>query len=108
MKDKPKKKPKKKWTTSKKIVAICLGNGIAMAWCSYVLAFLGRDQIAESLSQTAITEIIGVVLVYSLKALLENLSKNNDWPDKVPKEEKIIETPKVKGFSSSEESDAVG
>ena len=29
-----------------------------------------------------ITEIIGVVLVSSLKSLAENLSKNNEWPDK--------------------------
>lgn len=29
-----------------------------------------------------IKEIIGVVLIYGLKALFENLSKNNSWPDK--------------------------
>ena len=26
--------------------------------------------------------VIGVVLIYGLKALFENLSKNNSWPDK--------------------------
>jgi len=60
----------------------CLVNGFAWVWCSYLLAYLGRAEIAESLSKVAITEIIGVVLVYSLKSLAENLSKNNDWPDK--------------------------
>lgn len=68
--------------TGKKVVWVCLINGIAWVWCSYLLAYLGREQIAESLSQVAITEIIGVVLVYCIKSLVENLSKNNSWPDK--------------------------
>lgn len=33
-------------------------------------------------TQVALKEIIGVVLIYGLKALFENLSKNNSWPDK--------------------------
>ncbi len=98
-------KPDKKWTTMKLIVAICLLNGIAMAWCSYILAFLGREQIAESLSQTAVTEIIGVVLVYALKSLFENLSKNNHWPDKPIKNETVEGSLKVKGFTSSDDED---
>ena len=43
---------------------------------------MGKEQIAESLSQVALTEIIGVVLVYAIKSGVENLSKNNSWPDK--------------------------
>lgn len=73
---------KKKATTMKVIVWVCQLNGIAWVWCSYVLAWLGKEQIAESLSQVALTEIIGVVLVYAIKSVLENLSKNNTWPDK--------------------------
>ena len=73
---------KEKRTTTKLVVWACLFNGFAWVWCSYLLAYLGRAEIAESLSKVAITEIIGVVLVYSLKSLAENLSKNNDWPDK--------------------------
>lgn len=68
--------------TSKLIVWACLINGFLWVWCSYVLAYIGREQIAESLSTVAITEIIGVVLIYCLKSLFENLSKNNSWPDK--------------------------
>lgn len=64
------------------IVFICLANGIAWVWCSYILAFLGQDSIAESLSQVALAEIIGVVVTYALKSILENLSKHNNWPDK--------------------------
>jgi len=78
---------KKKGTTTKRVVWACLANGFAWVWCSYALAYLGRAEIAESLSKVAITEIIGVVLVYSLKSLAENLSKNNDWPDKKRKQD---------------------
>ena len=56
-------------------------NGVAWVWCSYLLAYLGRTQIAESLSKIAITEIIGVILVYCIKSLFENISQHNDWPD---------------------------
>ena len=57
-------------------------NGFAWVWCSYILAYLDKVQIAESLSQVAVTEIIGVVLAYCIKSAVENLSKNNRWPDK--------------------------
>ena len=77
-----KRKKKFRKETSKRIVWACLINGFAWVWCSYLLAYLGREQIAETLSQVAITEIIGVVLVYCMKSLFENLSKNNIWPDK--------------------------
>ena len=59
-------------------------NGFAWVWCSYILAFLDKMQIAESLSQVAVTQIIGVVLAYAIKSAIENLSKNNNWPDKPP------------------------
>lgn len=72
----------KKTTTTKCVVWFCLGNGVAWVWCSYILAYLGREEIAESLSKVAITEIIGVVLAYCMKSLAENLSRNNQWPDK--------------------------
>ena len=69
---------KRRVPTTKKILWICLVNGILWVWCSYALAFIGMFRenyagasIAESLSSAAITEIIGVVLVYCLKALLE-------------------------------------
>lgn len=73
---------KQKMETSKKVMWICLAMGFLWVWCSYVLAWMDRTQIAESLSATAVTEIIGVVLAYSIKSAVENLSKNNAWPDK--------------------------
>lgn len=43
---------------------------------------MDHQQIAESLSQVAVTEIIGVVLAYAIKSAVENLRKHNRWPDK--------------------------
>lgn len=76
--------PPERPETMKRFVWACVINGFAWVWCSYILAWMGREQIAESLSQVALTEIIGVVLVYAIKAAVENLSKNNSWPDKQP------------------------
>ena len=64
---------RKRWnqTTTKRVIWFCLINGVLWVWCSYILAFFGRPDIAETLSQTAVTEIIGVVLIYCVKSLLE-------------------------------------
>jgi hypothetical protein len=67
---------------SKKIVWLLLINSIIWIYLSYALAFLGKEQIAENLSTTVVIQILGVMIVYSLKALFENISKNNSWPDK--------------------------
>ena len=77
-------KPNSKVTkeTTKRITWACIVNGLAWVWCSYVLAFIGREQIAETLSQVALTEIVGVMFAYCAKSTFENLSKNNKWPDK--------------------------
>lgn len=76
------KEPHRKPETMKLIIWICLGNGLAWVWCSYIMAWVGKTQIAEGLSQSAVTEIVGVVLAYAIKSVLENMSKNNRWPDK--------------------------
>lgn len=68
--------------TMKAVVWFCLVNGCGWVWCSYLLAYLGRAEIAQGLSQVALTEIVAVVLAYALKSLFENLSKHNNWPDK--------------------------
>lgn len=78
----PTKAAKQPMEFSKKIVLILTANGIAWIYLSYWLAYLGREEIAETLSKTVVTEILGVFAAYAVKALLENLSKNNTWPDK--------------------------
>lgn len=77
----------KRWfvdkTNTEKIVWVCLLHGFLWVDCSYILAWLQRNEIAESLSTAAVTEIIGVVLIYALKEGVANLSKHNSWPDKM-------------------------
>lgn len=68
--------------TMKLVVWACVANGFAWVWCSYVLAALDKPQIAEELSKVALIEIIAPVAVYAVKSAIENLSKNNRWPDK--------------------------
>ena len=77
----------KRMETMKAVVWFCLCNGCGWVWCSYLLAYLGRTEIAESLSKIALTDIVVVVLTYAGKALVEQLSKYNNWPDKPANEE---------------------
>ena len=44
---------------------------------SYLLAFLGREQIAETLSITVVTEIIAVMLGYFMKSFKETKEEEN-------------------------------
>ncbi len=73
---------KNKINFSKLIVGWLILNGTTWIWCSYFLAYIGKPEIAETLSKTVVIEILGVITVYSTKALFENISKNNKWPDK--------------------------
>ena len=73
--------------TMKRVIWACLLNGFAWVWCSYILAALDKPQIAEELSKVALAEIIVPVGVYAVKSAVENLSKNNLWPDRAPADE---------------------
>lgn len=68
--------------TMKRVLWVCVLNGFAWVWCSYILAALDKPQIAEELSKVALVEIIVPVAVYAFKSVVENLSKNNRWPDR--------------------------
>ena len=74
--------PPERPETMKRFVWACVINGFAWVWCSYILAALDKVQIAEELSKVALAEIIVPVAVYAFKSGVENLSKNNRWPDK--------------------------
>ena len=60
-----------KKTFTKKWVSRLLWFGCIWISLSYVLAFLGREQIAESLSTTVATVIIATILGYLCKAFFE-------------------------------------
>ena len=81
---------KKILTTSVKVVWFILLNACGWIWCSYLLAYLQRGDIAEELSKVALTAIVAVVLGYYGKALTENISKHNTWPDKKPANPMVI------------------
>lgn len=45
---------------------------------TYVLAFMGKDQIAESLSSDIATTIVGVMVGYFLKSLFETFFEKRE------------------------------
>lgn len=69
-----------KWlsTFSKRAVAIILFVSIVDLQFSYILAYLGKEQIAESLSSTIATVIVGVMLGYFMKALFETFFEERE------------------------------
>jgi len=58
-------------TFTKKAVTVILIVSLIDLQLSYILAFMGKEQIAESLSSTIADTIIGIMLGYFLKALFE-------------------------------------
>lgn len=66
---------KKRIATSKILVWVIVINGLAMMWCSYILAWFDKIAIAESLSSTVTQVIIGTALGYLLSKTVENVSK---------------------------------
>lgn len=65
-------------TFTKRAVTIILVAAIIDLQLSYILAFMGREQIAESLSSTIADTIIGVMLGYFLKALFETFFEERE------------------------------
>ena len=65
-------------TFTKKSVAIIIAVALIDLQLSYVLAFMGKEQIAETLSSTIADTIIGVMLGYFLKALFETFFEERE------------------------------
>lgn len=86
MKKRGKQKNPDKHTYTKNMVTFIIVNAIAWVYLTYVLAFVGREQIAETLAVEIVKVIIGVALLYLLKATLENIFKH-----KAPKIKEIEE-----------------
>ena len=77
---KRKKRGYKKWleTYTKRAVAVILAVSLIDLQLSYVLAFMGQVQIAESLSSTIARTVVGVMLGYFLKALFETFFEKRE------------------------------
>lgn len=71
----------KKWleTTTKQLVWWLIIHSTIWIYATYALAFLGREDIAESLSKVIVTEIIGTVFLYIVSKTVENVFKNNEF-----------------------------
>lgn len=65
-------------TFTKKAVAAILVISLIDLQLSYILAFMGKEQIAESLSSTIADTIIGVMIGYFLKALFETFLEERE------------------------------
>ena len=65
-------------TFTKKAVTVILIVSLIDLQLSYILAFMGKEQIAESLSSTIADTIIGVMLGYFLKALFETFFEERE------------------------------
>jgi hypothetical protein len=52
--------------------------GVTWITCSYILAFIGKESIAEALSQTVAEVIIATILGYLCKAFFENFSQKRN------------------------------
>jgi len=81
-----------KLDTSKIIIFILIYVGAMMAGFSYYLAYIERNEIAESLAKAALIELVAPSVMIFMKSLIENLSMNNCWPDKAPCEKKDSDT----------------
>lgn len=63
---------------SKRLMNLIVYNCILMMWGTYLLAWTGRTEIAESLSRTIADSIVGCVIGILAKAVIENIFKYND------------------------------
>lgn len=75
-----KKKNYRSWleTYTKRAVTFILVISLIDLQLSYVLAFLGQVQIAESLSSTIASTIVGVMIGYFFKALFETFFEKRE------------------------------
>ena len=62
---------RKRNTYTKKLVKWIIAISVFDLQLSYLLAFLGRTEIAENLSMTVVTAIIGTVITYCIKSFNE-------------------------------------
>lgn len=66
-----------KTTYTKRIMTLIVIISLIDLQLPFVLAFLGREQIAETLGGIIVTEIIGIFLVYCAKSFFETRESEN-------------------------------
>ena len=103
------KKKIKKFSTklmesySKIAINFVLINSILMMWCSYILAWSDKIEIAESLSSTIADVIVGTIICYLCTKTVENISKYGSRLNITSKEDELeapYQEPEVIDLSS--------
>ncbi|GEM_PF-5879671 len=93
-----KREDREVYTFTKKWVNRLMWFFVIWISLSYVLAFCGRDQIAESLSQTVMTGGVAIFAGYMLKAYFGTYSKENlRYKEKVMKIKKTYKVTDTEG-----------
>ena len=65
-------------TYTKRLVAVIITVGIIDLQLSYILAFLGREEIAEKLSVQICITILGTALTYMIRAYFDTKAEKHD------------------------------
>ena len=105
IKNKSKKRKKKVnlfETFTKLWVTILLIIAVIDLQLSYILAYMGCDQIAETLSVAVVTEIIGISATYMIRAYLDTKSEK-EHELKSGKNDNIIDMPEEEEVYNDED-----
>ena len=71
------KHSRKLMSTSKKIIWLLTINGILWIWCTYLLAWFDKVQIAETLSSNIWTVVLGQTLGYLITSCVSAIFRYN-------------------------------
>ena len=74
---------------SKIAINFILINSILMMWCSYILAWNDKIEIAEALSSTIADVIVGTIVCYLCTKTVENISKYGSRLNRTSKEDEL-------------------
>lgn len=91
---------------SKIAINFVLINSILMMWCSYILAWNDKIEIAEALSSTIADVIVGTIICYLCTKTVENINKYGSRLNRTNKEDELeapCKEPEVIDLSSGGE-----
>lgn len=60
------------------LVITIIVHGMLCVTCSYVMAWMGKENVLETLSSTIIGEIVAPLVVYGVSKTVENIFEKND------------------------------
>lgn len=95
-------------TFTKLWVSILLVVAVIDLQITYVLAFLGSEQIAETLSVAIVTEIIGVVCVYMVRAYFDSKTEGKQKLEEMKLDIEATGCTEDGSESENDDEDAVG